>query len=62
MGRYLALLLGELPRLLDNAQGYGPNGKGFITHVDFPHDVSAAWQCLREDTLLSEALNARTLG
>ncbi len=36
MGRYLALLLGELPRLLDNAQGYGPNGKGFITHVDFP--------------------------
>lgn len=62
VGRYLALLLGELPRLLDNAQGYGPNGKGFITHVDFPRDVSAAWQCLREDTLLSEALNARTLG
>ncbi|EMY7924618.1 YdcF family protein [Klebsiella aerogenes] len=62
VGRYLELLLGELPRLLDNPQGYGPNGKDFIAHVDFPRDVSAAWQCLRADTLLSHALNARTLG
>ena len=44
VGRYLALLLGELPRLLDNAQGYGTNGKGFITKVDFKYDVSAAWR------------------
>ena len=42
VGRYLALLLGELPRLLDNAQGYGPNGKGFITHVDF--HAMLAWR------------------
>ena len=29
VGRYLALILGELPRLADNPQGYGPLGQGF---------------------------------
>ncbi|WEF26224.1 YdcF family protein [Klebsiella aerogenes] len=62
VGRYLALLLGELPRLQDNPQGYGPQGKGFIAHVDFPPHISEAWRQLREDSLLSEALAARTLG
>ncbi len=62
VGRYLALLLGELPRLQDTPQGYGPQGKDFIAHVDFPPQVSEAWRQLREDSLLSEALRARTLG
>ena len=60
-GRYLALILGELPRLADNPQGYGPQGKGFIAHVDIPPYIAQAWQTLRDDRLLSDALSARQL-
>lgn len=59
--RYLSLLLGELPRILDDENGYGPRGKGFIAHVDMPADVQAAWQTLREDVLLRAALSSRSL-
>lgn len=59
--RYLSLLLGELPRIQDDENGYGPRGKGFIAHVDMPVDVQAAWQILREDALLREALSSRSL-
>lgn len=41
--RFLGLLQGEIPRLRDDAHGYGPNGKGFIGHVDVPDEVEAAW-------------------
>lgn len=61
VGRYLALILGELPRLADNPQGYGPLGKGFIAHVDIPPHIAQAWQTLRDDRLLSDALSARQL-
>ena len=61
VGRYLALILGELPRLADNPQGYGPLGKGFIAHVDIPPDIAQAWQTLRDDRLLADALSARQL-
>lgn len=44
VGRYLALILGELPRLADNPQGYGPLGKGFIAHVDIPPHIVQAWR------------------
>lgn len=47
MERYVSLLLGEIPRLTDDEQGYGPRGKGFIAHVDVPKDVRAAFDCLR---------------
>lgn len=47
MERYISLLLGEIPRLTDDEQGYGPRGKGFIAHVDVPEDVRAAFDCLR---------------
>ena len=47
MERYISLLLGEIPRLTDDEQGYGPRGKGFIAHVDVPQDVRAAFDCLR---------------
>ena len=30
--------MGEIPRLTDNAEGYGPNGKKFICHVDIPEN------------------------
>ena len=46
--RYLTLLMGEIPRLRDDAAGYGPRGKDFIAHVDIPEGVLAAFQALRE--------------
>ncbi|MRS15763.1 YdcF family protein [Enterobacteriaceae bacterium RIT691] len=59
--RYLSLILGELPRLQDDENGYGPHGKGFIPHVDIPQDVLAAWQVLREDQQLRDVLASRSL-
>ena len=43
MDRYVSLLLGEIRRLTDDAQGYGPAGKGFIAHVDIPKPVREAF-------------------
>lgn len=48
MERYVELLLGEIPRLTDDAGGYGPRGKGFIAHVDVPAPVQAAYARLRQ--------------
>ncbi|KAI9925347.1 hypothetical protein AWENTII_011825 [Aspergillus wentii] len=45
--RFLELLIGEIPRLRDDENGYGPNGKGFIPHVEVPHRVEEAWMRLR---------------
>ena len=41
--RFLSLLTGEIQRLTDDENGYGPRGKGFLPHVDIPDDVAAAW-------------------
>lgn len=41
-GRWAALVVGEVPRLRDDADGYGPRGRGFIAHVDVPDEVEAA--------------------
>ena len=48
MDRYITLLMGEIPRLADNEEGYGPRGKGFIAHVDIPKEVEEAFLELRE--------------
>jgi uncharacterized SAM-binding protein YcdF (DUF218 family) len=42
MERFLALVLGEIPRLRDDAAGYGPRGRGFIPQVEIPAPVEAA--------------------
>ncbi|CCG84842.1 protein of unknown function [Taphrina deformans PYCC 5710] len=42
--RFCELVLGEIPRMRDDAAGYGPRGKGFITHVDIPGTVEQAWE------------------
>ena len=47
--RYISLLLGEIPRLTDNENGYGPNGKNFIAHVDIPESVSSAFEYLKTE-------------
>jgi DUF218 domain len=43
MGRFCDLVLGEIPRLRDDAEGYGPRGRRFINHVHIPEKVEAAW-------------------
>ena len=45
--RYRTLLMGEVPRLRDDASGYGPKGAGWIAHVDIPPDVEDAFARLR---------------
>lgn len=47
MERYISLLLGEIPRLRDDENGYGPKGKDFIAHVDIPQSVSNAFEELK---------------
>ncbi len=47
--RFLSLILGEIPRLHDTPAGYGPEGKGFISHCDVPEDVLAAFSRLSAD-------------
>ena len=48
MERYITLLMGEIPRLTDDENGYGPRGKNFIAHVDVPMEVQEAFCFLRE--------------
>lgn len=43
INRYISLLLGEIPRLTDDENGYGPKGKGFIAHIDIPAEVRTAF-------------------
>ena len=43
INRYISLLMGEIPRLSDDENGYGPNGKDFIAHVDIPSEVRKAF-------------------
>lgn len=45
--RYIGLLLGEIERLRDTESGYGPEGKGFIAHVDIPDRVLEAFELLK---------------
>lgn len=47
INRYISLLMGEVPRLLDNSNGYGPNGKNYIAHVDVPANVLKAFEELK---------------
>ncbi|KAL4741423.1 hypothetical protein BDV11DRAFT_183065 [Aspergillus similis] len=45
--RFISLILGEIPRLRDDEDGYGPRGRDFIPHVEVPVDIEAAWTRLR---------------
>lgn len=47
--RYISLLLGEIPRLLDTTTGYGPKGKGYIAHVDILLHVVTAFEELQAE-------------
>lgn len=41
--RWVQLVVGEVPRLRDDADGYGPRGAGHLAHVDVPEPVEAAY-------------------
>lgn len=47
MDRYVNLLMGEIPRLSDEENGYGPKGKNYIAHVDIPEEVRSAFEELK---------------
>ncbi|WMJ73084.1 YdcF family protein [Cytophagaceae bacterium ABcell3] len=44
--RFVDLVLGEIPRLRNDENGYGPNGKGFIAPVEVPENVLLAHERL----------------
>lgn len=46
MKRSLELVMGEIPRMRDDSNGYGPRGKGIIPHVDIPAEVEQAYSRL----------------
>ncbi|EXJ56828.1 hypothetical protein A1O7_07172 [Cladophialophora yegresii CBS 114405] len=46
--RFFDLLMGEIPRLRDDGNGYGPCGKDFIVHIDIPEEVETAWARLKK--------------
>ncbi len=48
MQHYITLLLGEIPRLRDTEEGYGPLGKNYLAHVDLPNEVISAFEALQE--------------
>ncbi|MCO8269037.1 YdcF family protein [Actinoplanes sp. TRM 88003] len=45
--RYRSMLMGEIPRLADGPEGYGPSGRGFIARVEVPDEVMRAYSALR---------------
>lgn len=59
--RYLSLVLGEIPRLRNDANGYGPAGRDFIDDVVIPPEVLEAWQALHDEPQLTSFLRHRSL-
>ncbi|MEJ5118922.1 YdcF family protein [Gluconobacter cerinus] len=55
--RFMSLIMGEIPRLRDNENGYGPRGRGFIPHVVIPSEIETAYQHVHE--LLKNHENAK---
>lgn len=56
---YANLLMGEIPRLTDDENGYGPKGADFIAHIDIPKEVEYAFLRLKEanENLIRIAVN-----
>ena len=46
--RYLELIMGEIPRLRDDINGYGPCGKNFISHIDVTDEIEDCYNRLNE--------------
>lgn len=61
MARFTSLLTGEIPRLLDTPEGYGPQGRDFIEHVEIPEEVLDAYIRIRQ-AVEPEWAGSRQLG
>lgn len=61
VARFISLALGEIPRIRDDAQGYGPQGRDYITHVEIPLAVINAWEILANDAGLAQLMHERGL-
>lgn len=48
INRYQKLLMGEIPRLTDDKNGYGPLGKNYISHLEIPNKVIRAYRSLNK--------------
>lgn len=46
--------MGEIPRLRDDENGYGPNGKNFIAHVNIPDEIKEAYNILKTSIVNSD--------
>ncbi len=46
--RLYELALGEVYRLRDDENGYGPNGKRFLRHVDVPEEVNHSFEIIAD--------------
>ena len=55
INHYITLLMGEIKRLNDNEEGYGPRGRNFIAHVEIPLEVYDAFDYLRKYYSVREA-------
>jgi uncharacterized SAM-binding protein YcdF (DUF218 family) len=49
--RFVALLLGEIERLRDDENGYGPRGRNFLPHVEIPEPVHQSYLRVRSSCL-----------
>jgi uncharacterized SAM-binding protein YcdF (DUF218 family) len=56
MDRFLALVLGEIRRLRDDGDGYGPKGQNFLPHVEIPEPVIESYERLSAGRLSAIAL------
>lgn len=48
INHYITLLLGEIKRLTNNKNGYGPNGQNYIAEVDIPIHVQEVFEFLSQ--------------
>jgi len=58
MERYISLIMGEIPRLSDNKNGYGPSGSNYIAHVDIPENVLDSFNEMKKYYEVREANSA----
>lgn len=59
--RFVNLLLGEIHRLRDDQDGYGPNGLNYIAHVDIPEEVDNAYQFILQHKTTASVRDANEL-
>ena len=57
--RFISLLMGEVQRLRNDEQGYGPRGKGFFAEVILPDQIDAAWQRLMRLSGVQQRIQGR---